>query len=68
MASASSLAAAPRSWLVPEARAAQSRARLVTLLLAGAARRRVSGPAGSELQGRRQGPGGVRGTAGVVPR
>src|SRR5918994_1111662 len=57
MASASSLAAAPRSWLVPEARAAHSRARLVTLLLAGAATRRVSGPAGSSSRAAGRGPG-----------
>ena len=60
MASASSLAAAPRRWLVPEARAAQTRARLVTLLLAGAASRRVSGPAGSSSSAAGRDAGGVR--------
>ena len=69
MASASSLAAAPRRWLVPSARAAHSRARLVTLLLAGAARRSATGPAGrSSNAAAGEGAGGVRGTAGVVPR
>ena len=43
MASASSLPAAPWRWLLPSARAAHSRARLVTLLLAGAARRMATG-------------------------